>query len=156
MLARSQPQAYLGLTINWGALMGYAAVHGSCNWAVVLPLYLGGVCWTLVYDTIYAHQDKADDVRVGIKSTALLFGGDTKAWLLAFSALSSIGFMGAGAAAGCAWPYYVGAAAASAHLVWQVASVNLDDGRDCSAKFVSNKWVGAMLFAGAVAGQALA
>lgn len=51
-----QPQAYLGLTFNWGALLGWAAVHGSCNWAAVLPLYAGGVCWTLVYDTIYAHQ----------------------------------------------------------------------------------------------------
>lgn len=53
---RLQPQAFLGLTINWGALMGYAAAQGSCNWAVCLPLYLGGAAWTLVYDTIYAHQ----------------------------------------------------------------------------------------------------
>lgn len=51
-----QPQAFLGLTFNWGALLGWAAVHGSCDWAVVLPLYASGVCWTLVYDTIYAHQ----------------------------------------------------------------------------------------------------
>ena len=51
-----QPQAYLGLTFNWGALLGWAAVHGSCDWATVLPLYGAGVCWTLVYDTIYAHQ----------------------------------------------------------------------------------------------------
>ena len=51
-----QPQAYLGLTFNWGALLGWAAVQGSCDWAVVLPLYASGVCWTLVYDTIYAYQ----------------------------------------------------------------------------------------------------
>ena len=51
-----QPQAYLGLTFNWGALLGWAAVQGSCNWGAVLPLYASGVCWTLVYDTIYAHQ----------------------------------------------------------------------------------------------------
>ncbi len=51
-----QPQAFLGLTFNWGALLGWAAVQGSCDWAVVLPLYASGVCWTLVYDTIYAHQ----------------------------------------------------------------------------------------------------
>jgi 4-hydroxybenzoate polyprenyltransferase len=54
--APAQPQAFLGLTFNWGALLGYAAVHGSCDWSVVLPLYLGGAFWTLVYDTIYAHQ----------------------------------------------------------------------------------------------------
>ena len=52
----AQPQAYLGLTFNWGALLGWAAVQGSCDWVAVLPLYASGVCWTLVYDTIYAHQ----------------------------------------------------------------------------------------------------
>lgn len=59
MLSRLvQPQAYLGLTFNWGALLGWAAVKGSIDPAIVLPLYLSGVCWTLVYDTIYAHQVK--------------------------------------------------------------------------------------------------
>eukprot|EP00967_Tisochrysis_lutea_P076472 scaffold103486_cov18-Tisochrysis_lutea.AAC.1 len=52
----TDPQAYLGLTINWGALLGWAAVRGACDWSVVLPLYLSGTCWSLVYDTIYAHQ----------------------------------------------------------------------------------------------------
>ena len=51
-----QPQAFLGLTFNWGALLGWAAVRGACDWGAVLPLYASGVCWTLVYDTIYAHQ----------------------------------------------------------------------------------------------------
>lgn len=51
-----QPQAYLGLTFNWGALLGWAAVRGSLDPAIVLPLYASGVFWTLVYDTIYAHQ----------------------------------------------------------------------------------------------------
>ena len=101
------------------------------------------------------QQDKKDDVQIGIKSTALLFGKDTKTWLFGFSALSSAAFLTAGAAAGCSWPYFVGATAASAHLIWQVASVDLDNGADCSSKFGSNKWVGAMLFAGSVAGRAI-
>ncbi len=86
-----QPQAFLGLTFNWGALLGYAAVHGYLDWQI-LPLYAHGVCWTLVYDTIYAHQDKDDDIVVGIKSTALLFGDNTTAYLAAFAA-GSIGFL---------------------------------------------------------------
>ncbi len=57
-------------------MLGWAAVHGSCDWGAVLPLYASGVAWTLVYDTIYAHQDKHDDVKVGVKSTALHFGDD--------------------------------------------------------------------------------
>lgn len=62
-----QPQAYLGLTFNWGALLGWAAVRGSLDPSIVLPLYVSGVFWTLVYDTIYAHQ-----VRLNIHNTDLL------------------------------------------------------------------------------------
>lgn len=83
-----QPQAFLGLTFNWGVLLGYAAVHGHLDLSLVLPLYAHGICWTLVYDTIYAHQDKTDDIIVGIKSTALLFGEQTKAVLTGFAATS--------------------------------------------------------------------
>ena len=50
------PQLVLGMTFNWGALLGWAAVHGTCDWSVVLPLYGAGVAWTLMYDTLYAHQ----------------------------------------------------------------------------------------------------
>lgn len=59
------PQLVLGLTFNWGALMGWAAMHGSCAWPQVLPLYGAGVCWTLVYDTIYGYQDRKDDLKLG-------------------------------------------------------------------------------------------
>ncbi|RXG62123.1 4-hydroxybenzoate polyprenyltransferase, mitochondrial [Armadillidium vulgare] len=65
------PQLMLGFTFNWGALLGWSAVQGSCDWSVVLPLYIAGISWTLIYDTIYAHQDKKDDALIGIKSTAL-------------------------------------------------------------------------------------
>lgn len=50
------PQLILGMTFNWGALLGWSAVHGSCDWTVCLPLYAAGICWTILYDTIYAHQ----------------------------------------------------------------------------------------------------
>ena len=70
------PQAVLGLAFNWGALMGSTALYGSCDWPVALPLYAGCWCWTMVYDTIYAHQDKADDARAGVHSTALGLGDD--------------------------------------------------------------------------------
>jgi 4-hydroxybenzoate polyprenyltransferase len=83
------PQLVLGLTFNWGALLGWAAVHGSCDWGVLLPLYAGGVAWTLVYDTLYAHQDKQFDKKLGLRSTALLFGEQTKPILLGFSALTT-------------------------------------------------------------------
>ncbi|TQD84536.1 hypothetical protein C1H46_029924 [Malus baccata] len=90
------PQAYLGLMINWGALLGWAAVKGSIDPVIVLPLYFSAVCWTLVYDTIYAHQDKEDDLKVGVKSTALKFGDSTKKWITGFGivCLSSLALSG--------------------------------------------------------------
>ena len=78
-------QLVLGLTFNWGGLLCWTAVQGSCDWSVCLPLYLSGVMWTLIYDTIYAHQDKDDDIQIGLKSTALKFGHQTKPWLSAFT-----------------------------------------------------------------------
>ena len=67
--------------------MGSTALHGSCDWPVALPLYAGCWCWTMMYDTIYAHQDKADDARAGVLSTALRLGDRSRAWLALFSPL---------------------------------------------------------------------
>jgi len=147
------PQAYLGLTFNWGALLGWAAVRGSLDPSVVLPLYLSGVCWTLVYDTIYAHQDKEDDTKVGVKSTALRFGNDTRLWLTGFSTASLIGMSLAGYNAGLGWPFYLGVGATAGHLAWQVYTVDTHSRADCNDKFVSNKWLGALLFSGICLGK---
>jgi 4-hydroxybenzoate polyprenyltransferase len=150
------PQAFLGLTFNWGALLGWAAIRGTCDWTVVLPLYFGGVAWTLVYDTIYAHQDKKDDVAAGIKSTALAFGKLNREYLTAFVIANAACIAAAGYAAGCGAPYYAGLAAAVTHLGWQAATVNFDDAEDCGNKFRSNCWYGALLFAGITADRLLA
>ena len=94
----------LGLTFNWGALVGWTAVHNELEsgLAVVLPLYGAGIAWTLVYDTIYAHQDKRDDAKLGLGSTALSLGaGSTaRATLAAFGACATAGWLAAGHAAG--------------------------------------------------------
>jgi 4-hydroxybenzoate polyprenyltransferase len=77
------PQAFLGVTFNFGALMGWAAVTGTIETPAIL-LYIGGIFWTLGYDTIYAHQDKDDDLIAGIKSTALKLGAYAKSWVSGF------------------------------------------------------------------------
>ncbi|CAL0306435.1 unnamed protein product [Lupinus luteus] len=147
------PQAFLGLTINWGALLGWAAVKGSLDPAIVLPLYASGVFWTLVYDTIYAHQDIEDDLKVGVKSTALRFGDSTKEWItgLGIACLGNLALSGFNAELG--WPYYAFLAAASGHLCWQIFTVDLSSRSDCNRKFVSNKWFGAIIFSGILAGR---
>src|SRR6185369_4133144 len=77
------PQVFLGLNFNWGALIGWTAVTGRLAWPPLL-LYLGGILWTVGYDTIYAHQDKEDDARIGVKSSALALGERTRPFLFAF------------------------------------------------------------------------
>jgi 4-hydroxybenzoate polyprenyltransferase len=144
------PQAWLGLTFNWGALVGWPAVAGDLA-AAPLLMYAAGFFWTLGYDTIYAHQDKEDDALIGVRSSARRLGAGTRPWLWAFYAIT-VALLGAsGWAAGMAWPYYLGLAAAAAHLAWQAARVDIDSPRDCLAKFKSNKWFGLILLAGIVA-----
>lgn len=149
------PQAFLGLTFNWGALLGWAAALDSLAWPA-LALYLGGIGWTLVYDTIYAHADREDDILIGVKSTALKFGRQTPAWLAGF-ALAAVAFWGlAGTLAGLAWPFWLGLAAAGLHLAWQIATLDIDDPAGCLARIKANRWTGLMLFAGILAAGFLA
>ncbi|XP_072967560.1 4-hydroxybenzoate polyprenyltransferase, mitochondrial isoform X1 [Typha angustifolia] len=147
------PQAYLGLTFNWGVLLGWAAITGSLDPAITLPLYTAGICWTLVYDTIYAHQDKEDDLKVGVKSTALRFGSLTDRWIAGFGAASICSLALSGYYAELAWPYYASLIAATGHLGWQILTVDLSSRADCNRKFVSNKWFGAIVFSGILFGR---
>jgi 4-hydroxybenzoate polyprenyltransferase len=71
----SWPQLVLGLTFNWGALVGWSAARGDLPLEILGPLYGGAVCWTLHYDTLYAYQDAIDDKRIGVRSSALSLGG---------------------------------------------------------------------------------
>lgn len=114
------PQFVLGMTFNWGALLGYSAVHGEVLWSACLPLYAAGVCWTIIYDTIYAHQDRVDDLIVGVKSTALRFGNDTKKWLTGFAGLMTSSLMVSGFVCDLAWPYYASTSIIAAHIAHQV------------------------------------
>eukprot|EP00562_Extubocellulus_spinifer_P006690 CAMPEP_0178514226 /NCGR_PEP_ID=MMETSP0696-20121128/23906_1 /TAXON_ID=265572 /ORGANISM="Extubocellulus spinifer, Strain CCMP396" /LENGTH=437 /DNA_ID=CAMNT_0020144299 /DNA_START=15 /DNA_END=1328 /DNA_ORIENTATION=- len=148
------PQLVLGMTFNWGAIVGWASVHGSIDWSVVAPLYGSGIAWTLVYDTLYAHQDKVDDRKLGLKSTALHFADRTKPILNGFSALAVANWMAAGYALEFTSPlYYCGCAAAYLHLVWQVQTADLDNPPNLAQRFKSNNYVGAIVFASCVAGN---
>jgi 4-hydroxybenzoate polyprenyltransferase len=143
------PQAWLGMTFNWGALVGWAAVTGSLS-AAALLMYAAGFFWTLGYDTIYAHQDKEDDALIGVKSSARWLGEKTRPFLFLFYAVTVALLAASGWTAGMAWPFYAGLGAAALQLAWQAADVNIDSPNDCLAKFKSNKWFGLILFAGII------
>jgi len=149
------PQAWLGITFTYGALMGWAAVRGDLDWAPI-ALYVGCWFWTLHYDTIYAHQDKEDDLLVGVKSSALALGHNTQPALLLFSTVF-IGLVAvAGALAGLNWLFFLWLVLPFGHLLWQVVTVDINDSNDCLTKFKSNRWMGALLFVAIIIGRVLA
>ncbi len=149
------PQFFLGLNFNWGALMGWAAATGRIE-APALLLYAGGICWTLGYDTIYAHQDKEDDALIGVKSSALALGEATRPALFAFYGAATALWAAALAAAGAAWPAWAALLVTAALLAAQAARVATSDPADCLAKFRANRWVGWALFLGFIAARVLA
>ena len=149
------PQFFLGLAFNWGALLGWAAVRGDLAVPAIL-LYLGGIFWTLGYDTIYAHQDRRDDPGAGVKSTARRLGLGSKPWLYGFYLGAAALFAAAGIAGAFGWPYFVGLALGTAQLIWQVWDVDINDPQDCLAKFKSNRLFSWLFLAGILGGHFLA
>jgi 4-hydroxybenzoate polyprenyltransferase len=149
------PQAVLGLTFKWGALVGWAAVIGSL-WLPALVLYAGSVLWTIGYDTIYAHQDKEDDLLVGVKSTALKFGAATPGWLAGLYAGAVALWGAAGLLAGAGAVFLLALAAIAAHFAWQIVTLDTEDAGNCLDRFKSNRQVGWLLLGGLAAEMALA
>ena len=153
------PQVFLGLAFNWGALLAWTAHSGSLSLAPVL-LYLGGICWTLFYDTIYAHQDREDDALIGIKSTARLFGARTRVWLRGFL-VGTVALIGAGVLVALVPGGNVlalvlalaGVWAMGWQLSWQLTRLDIDDADLCLRLFRSNRDAGlipVLFFAGAI------
>ena len=143
------PQAWLGLTFNWGALLGFSAAAGHLALPAYL-LYASGFFWTLGYDTIYALQDVEDDALIGVKSTARLFGAASRAWVAGFYAMQFLLFLAAGWTAGLGWPFAILAVPAGAHLAWQAATLRPDDTTRCLKLFRANRDAGFLLAAALV------
>lgn len=144
------PQLFLGFAFNWGALLGWAVVLETIQWPAIV-LYIAGICWTIGYDTIYAHQDKEDDILIGIKSTAIRFGAATKSWLTGFygAAISLMAL--SGWLAGCGVMFYAAIGGGALHMIWQIATLDSEDPDRCLLLFRSNRGFGWIIFAGILA-----
>jgi len=139
------PQAFLGLTFNLSALIGYAAVAQSLP-SDALLLYASAFFWTLGYDTIYAHQDKADDLLIGVKSTALKLGERTRPALVLIYGASASLLWASLWLAGTAGIGYLGAGFFTCHLIWQIIRLEIDNPKRSLKLFKSNNISGMVLF----------
>ena len=142
------PQIFLGLAFNWGAILGWAAHAESLSWPPFV-LYIAGICWTLFYDTIYAHQDKEDDALIGVKSTARLFMERTPAWLARFlvGAVALMGVVVIGALMPQGNPLalllaLLGPWAMGMHMFWQLRRYDDQDMDGLLMLFRSNRNAG--------------
>lgn len=140
------PQIFLGIAFNWGAMLAWTAHAGRLE-APAVVLWLAGIAWTLVYDTIYAHQDIEDDVLAGVKSTARLFGDATRRWLVLFAALSVLLMGLAVVLARPVGPVSIILAACAvagfgAHLAWQLRRFRLNETALALRLFRSNRDAG--------------
>ncbi|BHF61184.1 Para-hydroxybenzoate--polyprenyltransferase, mitochondrial precursor (PHB:polyprenyltransferase) [Sparganum proliferum] len=140
----------LGFTFNWGVFLGFSAIRGTCPLMICLPLYFSAVAWTVIYDTVYAHQDIKYDKKLGLKSTAILFGDDTKKWLSVFALVmaANLGIVGITSESG--WIYFLGAGLSMIRLGFSLYKTDLHNPASCFGFFRHNRHVGMMLFASIV------
>ena len=145
------PQAILGAAFNWGMLMAWSQVTGAIPAGAVL-MWLGAVAWQIGYDSVYAYVDIRDDKRLGLKSTAILFGAHGKAMIGLFYGLTVVAWAAGGFLAGMSAPYALGIVVIAGHLGWQVW--RLDLGRpDLSFRlFLANIGTGLLLAVAAYMG----
>lgn len=146
------PQFFLGLAFNWGVLLSYAALTGMLTGTAGL-LYLAGIFWTLYYDTIYALQDKEDDLKIGIKSSALAVGARVKPFLALMAALMILCLLLLGALSYFPPVYYIGIAGAGFGLIYQLWTLKTASPADALQKFRENRLLGAVIFLSLLAGR---
>ncbi len=148
------PQLFLGITFNWGILMGWAAVRGSLTTEAIL-LYIAGVLWTLGFDTIYGHQDKQDDALLGLKSTALKFSknSQTRKLLATVYSISAFLLWIIGIMYSLGILYFFMLFISITILAWQVISPDFNNPKQCLSAFKSNQIVGLLLYVGIMGGS---
>lgn len=144
------PQVVLGIAFGWGIPMAFAAQTGAVP-ALAWWLLLVNAVWSVIYDTEYAMVDRDDDLAVGIKSTAILFGRHDVAVIGVLMVVMLALLLGIGRAIPLAWPWFVGLAAAGVLFAWQLAIIRRRERDACFRAFLNNNWVGLVVFVGLLA-----
>ncbi|KAF9800157.1 hypothetical protein IEO21_10422 [Rhodonia placenta] len=148
----SWPQTFLGLAMTWGLPVSWVSIVGQIDWDVIPILFLGSVSWSIYYDTIYACQDRRDDIKAGVKSTAVLFGDYVRPILSCFAMLfvASLAFAGLHNSQGPLY-FIIAVFGAAVHLAWQLITIDFDVGSQCWKMFNANGDLGYIIWGGMLA-----
>jgi 4-hydroxybenzoate polyprenyltransferase len=150
----SMPQAVLGLAFSFGIPMAFAAVRGEVP-ALAGWLLVGNLFWVLAYDTEYAMVDRDDDLKIGIRTSAITLGRFDLAGVMLFYALYLALWAAIGVQLGFGWPYFSALAIAAAIAAWHYTLIRDRSREGCMRAFRVNHWLGFVVFAGVVADRAL-
>ena len=145
------PQVWLGLAMNWGIIMAYSAQANSIAPSIWL-LYAATICWTVAYDTFYAMVDRDDDIRLGVKSIAILFGDQDRlmAGILQLLALLALGLLGRRFELSSAY-YAISIGAVAVLFLYQQYLIRGRERPLCFRAFMNNRWVALLIFLGVAA-----
>ena len=150
----SMPQAVLGVAFSFGIPMAFAAVRGTVP-PVAWALLTGNLFWVLAYDTEYAMVDREDDLKIGIRTSAITLGRFDVAAVMGFYAVYLASWAALGASLGMGWPYFIGVALAAALALWHGTLIRDRSRAGCFRAFRLNHWLGLAVFAGVLASSML-
>ena len=148
------PQVVLGAAFSWGIPMAFTAETGSLPAAAWL-LYIANLLWTVAYDTYYAMTDREDDLKIGVKSTAILFGDADRVIILSLQGLALGCLLLAGSHFELGGWFHLGLLAAAGCFVWEFWYTRDRDSQRCFKAFLHNHWAGLAIFVGIVLDYAL-
>ena len=143
------PQVVLGIAFGWGIIMAFTAETGAIP-LIAWWLLAINIVWAVIYDTLYAMVDREDDLRIGIKSTAIFFGRYDLAMLRGLKLLMLMMLWVLGRMLFMTWPWYLGVGLAAALFVFQQWQVRQRNPAACFKAFGENNWIGLVIFAGLV------
>lgn len=150
----AMPQAFLGIAFNFGIVIAFAAVTGEVG-ATAWTLWLANMFLVLAYDTEYAMVDRDDDLKIGMKTSAITLGRFDVAGVMAFFALCWLLTAWALAPLRLGWPFWLGMLAAAAQMLWHFTLIRQRTREGCFVAFSKSHWIGAAIFAGVALGFAL-
>lgn len=143
------PQVVLGAAFSWAIPMAFAAQSNELP-AVVWLFYIANLSWTVAYDTVYAMVDRDDDLKIGVKSTAVLFGDLDVVMVALLKGIAVLALLLAGNELGLSWPYYLGLSLGAAFMAWQIWSIRSRQRDICFFIFRQSHWFGLLVWLGLV------